>query len=180
VSVRINVRTADVIHSFWVPSLDRKIDMIPGRENSIAFTAKRAGVFRGQCAEFCGLQHANMAFLVYADPPAAFRRWLASAAKPAAGPTTAAERRGRQVFSAAGCSGCHAIAGTAAKGALGPDLTHLASRRWLAAGTIPNTEGYLAGWIVDPQHFKPGNRMPSVPLQGGDLQALLAYLESLG
>jgi cytochrome c oxidase subunit II len=180
VPVRINVRTADVIHSFWVPSLDRKIDMIPGRENSIAFKANKVGVFRGQCAEFCGLQHANMAFLVYVDSPAGFRRWLAAAAKPAAVPTTADERRGLRVFTTAGCSGCHAIAGTSAKGELGPDLTHLAGRRWLAAGTIPNTEGYLAGWILDPQHDKPGNRMPSIPLAGNDLQALLAYLESLG
>jgi cytochrome c oxidase subunit 2 len=179
VPVRLRVRTVDVIHSLWIPRLDRKIDMIPGSENSIAFTPQRVGIYRGQCAEFCGIQHANMALLVYVEPRNVFTRWLAREARPATAPRTARERRGHEVFSFYGCAGCHTVAGTDARGDVGPDLTHLASRTELAAGTIPNTEGYLAGWIADPQHTKPGAKMPAIPLTGADLQALVAYLESL-
>jgi cytochrome c oxidase subunit 2 len=176
--VRLDVKTADVIHSFWVPELNRKIDMIPGRTNSILLRADRAGTYRGQCAEFCGLQHANMAFLVIAEPRDEFDSWIARERRPAA-PPTGALRRGEQVFMDVGCGGCHAIAGTRANGTVGPDLTHVAGRRTLAANTIPNTKGYLSGWILDPQHIKPGNKMPGLQLNGLQLELILDYLESL-
>jgi cytochrome c oxidase subunit II len=172
--VRLEVRSADVIHSFWVPELNRKIDLIPGRTNAVLLRADRVGIYRGQCAEFCGLQHANMAFEVFADPPARFRAWLARQARPAV-----AGGEGQQVFLAFGCAACHTIRGTSADGDVGPDLTHIASRATLAAGTIPNNQGSLAAWIVDPQHIKPGNRMPALGIQGDQLQPLLAYLERL-
>jgi cytochrome c oxidase subunit 2 len=177
--VNLVAKTADVIHSFWVPRLNRKIDMIPGHPNRILLTARRAGVYRGRCSEFCGLQHANMQLLVVAEPPAAFRRWLARTSAPAAETAGTAESRGRDVFLANACSGCHSIRGTEADGTVGPDLTHLMSRRTLAAGTIPNDPGDLAAWVHDPQHVKPGNRMPALALEGSDFQDLLAYLESL-
>ena len=176
--VLLRVQSADVIHSFWVPRLNRKIDVIPGKVNQIELRADAPGIYRGQCAEFCGLQHANMAFLVYADRPDAFRRWLARQAKPRIAPTGAAAQRGEQVFLST-CAGCHTIRGTAADGTLGPDLTHLASRSTLAAVTIPNSTGRLAEWVFDPQHVKPGNKMPALRLSGPDFQALLAYLGGL-
>jgi cytochrome c oxidase subunit 2 len=179
VPVEVRVSSADVIHSFWVPRLARKIDMIPGRTNSIVLEASRAGVYRGQCAEFCGLQHAHMAFFVVAEPQARFDAWLRAQARPAVEPGDELETRGLQVLLGSACVYCHRIAGTNATGEVGPDLTHLASRRSIAAGLMPNTPGYLAGWILDPQHLKPGNRMPGTDLSGEELQALLAYLESL-
>ncbi len=172
--VRLVAKTADVAHSFWVPRLNRKIDMIPGKTNSILLEADRPGIYRGQCAEFCGLQHAHMAFLVIAETPSRFRDWLAREARPAA----PAAGRGEQVF-VANCGGCHTIRGTDATGKIGPDLTHVASRRTLAAVTIPNARGYLAGWILDPQHLKPGNRMPGLDLTGDQVQALVDYLSGL-
>jgi cytochrome c oxidase subunit 2 len=178
-AVRVRVRTADVIHSLWVPRLNRKLDMIPGKDNELVLEADRPGVYRGQCAEFCGLQHANMAFFVVADPPARFRAWLDGMAAPATAPAGASERRGLRVFLGEGCGGCHTIRGTDADGRLGPDLTHLAARSTLAAGTIPNSTGDLAGWILDPQHAKPGNKMPGFDLRGSELQDLVAYLRSL-
>jgi cytochrome c oxidase subunit 2 len=174
VPVRVVARTDDVIHSFWVPELNRKIDMIPGRTNSILLRADRPGVYRGQCAEFCGLQHAHMAFFVVAEPRKQWNRWVAQESRPPPG----AGSEGERVFLSSGCSGCHAIAGVS-DGTVGPDLTHVASRLSLAAGTVPNTEGWLASWIVDPQHLKPGNKMPGLPLSGRQLQALLDYLERL-
>lgn len=181
VGTRVNVvATADdVIHSFWVPSLNRKIDMIPGLANRVLLEADRAGRFRGQCAEFCGTQHAHMSMYVIAEPPDRFRAWLANQASAARTPTTAEERRGEQVFLQQACAGCHTIRGTGASGSVGPDLTHLQSRTTLAALTIPNRRGYLGGWILDPQHVKPGNRMPGIDLSGSDFNAVLAYLESL-
>ena len=177
--VDMTLTTADVIHSFWVPRLNRKLDMIPGQVNHLLLEAEKPGVYRGQCAEFCGIQHAHMAMFVYADPPARYRSWLAAEAQPAATPTTPAARRGEQVFLSQSCASCHMIRGTSADGEVGPDLTHLASRTTLAAATIPNDVGELAAWVYDPQHIKPGNRMPVVPLAPEDFQALLAYLESL-
>jgi cytochrome c oxidase subunit 2 len=179
VPVNVQVSSADVVHSFWVPELNRKIDMIPGQTNRVTLEADRAGVYRGQCAEFCGLQHAHMAFYVVAEPRAAFEAWLARESKPAALPATPELERGQQVLLGSACVYCHTIDGTTASGKIGPDLTHLASRRSLAAGLIPNSPGYLAGWILDPQHVKPGNKMPATDLSGTELQALLAYLESL-
>jgi cytochrome c oxidase subunit II len=173
VPVKVVARTEDVIHSFWVPRLNRKIDMVPGKRNTLKLEARRAGVYRGQCAEFCGLQHANMAFYVVAQPRAEFDRWVAREQR--APPTDAA---GAKVFDAAGCSGCHRIQGLSSA-TVGPDLTHVGGRMTLAAGTIPNRKGYLAGWILDPQHVKPGNKMPGLPVSGADLQRLIDYLESL-
>ena len=177
--VRLEVRTADVIHSFWVPELNRKIDTIPGRTNAILLRADEPGVFRGQCAEYCGLQHANMAFTVFADPPGRFRTWLANEAAPARTPASKSERSGLEVFLGRGCASCHTIRGTPADGDAGPDLTHVAARSTLAALTIPNNRGQLAAWILEPQHAKPGNKMPALDLTGRELQSLLDYLTAL-
>jgi cytochrome c oxidase subunit II len=177
--INLVATTADVIHSFWVPELNRKIDTIPGQKNRILLYADRPGIYRGQCAEYCGLQHAHMSMLVFAESPASFRAWLRRQSANASPPTTALQRKGRQVFLNGPCASCHAIRGTSASGYVGPDLTHLASRQTLAGLTIPNQPGYLARWIVDSQHFKPGNEMPDIPLSGPRLRALMAYLESL-
>jgi cytochrome c oxidase subunit 2 len=177
--VRLEVQTADVIHSFWLPRLNRKIDLIPGRTNSIVLEADEPGVYRGQCAEFCGLQHANMAFFVYADPAPRFRAWLREQARPRRAPTRAQSRTGEQAFLSEACAGCHTIRGTQADGEAGPDLTHAGSRATLASGTIPNTRAALTDWITDPQHVKPGNRMPALGLPQSEIAALVAYLEGL-
>jgi cytochrome c oxidase subunit II len=171
--------TADVIHSFWVPALNRKIDLIPGRENRILLEADRPGVYRGQCAEFCGLQHAHMSLYVFAEPKAKFDAWLANMARPAPAPRGAEARRGEQVFLSEPCAACHQIRGTSARGQIGPDLTHLATRTTLAALAIPNTRSDLSDWIADPQHAKPGNRMPALALKPDELKALVAYLDGL-
>jgi cytochrome c oxidase subunit 2 len=178
-AVLLELRSADVIHSFWVPSLGIKRDLIPGEETSIWFRADSPGVYRGQCAEFCGHQHAKMAVLVVAEPADSFGAWLARQRDTAATPKDALALRGQEVFLSSTCVMCHAVQGTPAGSRIGPNLTHLASRRTLAAGTIPNTRGNLAGWIVDPQRIKPGALMPPNALEPRDLQALLAYLESL-
>ncbi|MFL5818828.1 MAG: cytochrome c oxidase subunit II [Conexibacter sp.] len=177
--VRLRLRTKDVIHSLWIPQLDRKADMIPGRVTYLRLTAERPGEYRGLCAEFCGLQHAKMAFRVRVLAPGAFADWLAAARLPAARPATTSARAGARVFQDAGCAVCHTIAGTAASGEVGPELTHLASRRSIAAETLPNTRGNLAGWISDPQHVKRGVLMPRTELGGRELQQLLDYLEGL-
>jgi cytochrome c oxidase subunit II len=177
--VVFELRSTDVIHSFWPPSLSPKRDQIPGDENSLWFQADSAGVYRGVCAEFCGHQHAKMAFVMVAEPPAEFAGWLARQRDTAQTPTDSLARRGKEVFLASSCVMCHAIAGTPAGSRIGPDLTHLASRRTLAAGTLPNTRANLTGWIVDPQVIKPGVKMPANQLSGPDLLALVAYLETL-
>jgi len=181
VGTRVNLvgKTGDVIHSFWVPELNRKVDLVPGSTTRILLEADQPGVYRGQCAEYCGLQHAHMGMLVFVQPKAQFRKWLRQQASPAAPPHTSLERRGEQAFLSGPCASCHAIRGTPARGFVGPDLTHLASRTTLAGLTIPNTRGYLARWIADSQHFKPGNQMPDFHLAGSRLDALVAYLESL-
>jgi cytochrome c oxidase subunit II len=181
VGTRVNVvaTTADVIHSFWVPQLNRKIDMIPGHPNRVLLEADRAGRYRGQCAEFCGPQHAHMAMYVYADPPARFQAWLRHMAQPRVTPAGAAAKRGEQVFDSQACASCHQIRGTPARGQIGPDLTHVGNRSTLAALTIPNRPDDLAEWIADPQHVKPGNRMPGLNLSSQDFSAVLAYVEGL-
>lgn len=178
---RVNVvaRTADVIHSFWVPQLNRKIDMIPGRTNRILLDAEQPGRYRGQCAELCGLQHAHMGMYVVADPPARFRAWLANIARPASPAASAAARRGQQVFGANACASCHTIRGTAARGDIGPDLTHVMDRGTLAALLIPNTRSEMRRWIDEPQQIKPGSRMPEIPLGERELDDVVAYLRGL-
>jgi cytochrome c oxidase subunit 2 len=179
--VRVNtvVRTVDVIHSFWVPELNRKIDLIPGHRNTILLDASRPGTFRGQCAEFCGLQHANMSLVVYADPPARFRAWLANEAKPGREPSTPDEERGREIFLSHTCSGCHTIRGTSADGHIGPDLTHVGGRQDLAGLVLGNTPANMLRWIHDPQHIKPGVKMPDLHLAQDEERSVVAYLESL-
>jgi cytochrome c oxidase subunit 2 len=177
----ITLRSDDVIHSLWVPNLHGKLDLIPGRSTEIRVRADSAGVYRGQCAEFCGLQHAMMALLVIAEPPAGYAAWAERQQRPAAVGVDQVVQRGRQVFMDNQCMGCHAIRGTEARGgvAVAPDLTHLAGRRTIGAGTLPNRRGHLAGWIVDAPSIKPGVQMPAFALAPDDLQALLSYLETL-
>jgi cytochrome c oxidase subunit II len=179
--VEVDVRTADVIHSFWVPRLNRKIDMVPGRTNRIEIDAPTPGVYRGQCSEFCGPGHALMAFDVIVQRPPAFRAWLANQQRPPSSPVGgSAAAAGLQVFETAGCASCHAIAGTPAVGTVGPNLTHLASRATIAALTLPDTRQALFDWITDPQRYKPDSRMPgfaSLPVT--KRRQLVDYLESL-
>ncbi|HEY4347515.1 MAG TPA: cytochrome c oxidase subunit II [Gaiellaceae bacterium] len=177
--VDIVATSADVIHSFWVPELNRKIDLIPGRTASVLIDADRPGRYRGQCSEFCGVQHAHMTVEVVAQMPGAFHAWLAGMEKPAAAPVTTAESDGRTLFLGSSCASCHSIRGTSAAGRVGPDLTHLATRATLAALTIPNRPDYLRGWIADPQRVKPGATMPAIPLTSRELSALVAYLDHL-
>jgi cytochrome c oxidase subunit 2 len=177
--VQLQLTSADVIHSFWVPELHGKLDLVPGRTNNWWLQADTPGEYWGLCAESCGTQHARMLFVVVAEPEAAFEAWLTIQAQPAAEPGDEVSQRGQTLFMETGCSNCHTIQGTAATGDLGPDLTHFASRLTLGAGTAPNNRGHLAGWVVDPHGLKPGSLMPATPLTSADLTALLAYLESL-
>jgi cytochrome c oxidase subunit 2 len=177
--VRVELSSNDVIHSLWVPELAGKRDLVPGYRQTVWLQADTAGVYRGQCAEFCGLQHAHMALYVIADPPARFQSWLASQRQPAAPPTDSMAAHGLQVFLGAQCPMCHSITGVPAYGNVGPNLTHLASRQTIAAGTLANTRGNLGGWIMNPQSIKPGNDMPPTELEPRDLRALISYLETL-
>jgi cytochrome c oxidase subunit II len=178
--VRLEVRTDDVIHSFWVPELNRKIDTLPGTTNAIELYADAVGRYRGACAEFCGLQHAHMGIWVDADPPAKFKQWLARQSRPAAAPKGSLASAGRSAFLNGACENCHQIRGTSANSPVGPDLTHVADRQTLAALTIPNTPSYLHDWIRNSQQFKPGNQMPSFKgLSEQEIRELVAYLEGL-
>jgi cytochrome c oxidase subunit II len=177
--VRLELTTADVIHSFWIPQLAGKMDLIPGQRNVTWIEADSAGTYWGHCGEYCGMQHANMMMSVTAEPPDRFTRWLTMQRAPAAQPDDQASKAGLQVFERSACALCHTIRGTGAGGAIGPDLTHVGSRQTIAAGTIPNRRGYLAGWIANPQGIKPGVAMPAVPLSPGELNAIVTYLQSL-
>ena len=177
--VIVTLDAVDVIHSFWVPSLAGKKDLIPGRTSTLEFRADVPGRYHGMCAEFCGWQHANMAFDVVADPPADFDRWAEAQRKPAEDPTGEAEKRGRTLFMSGSCMMCHEIRGTTAGGRKAPDLTHVASRPRLAGGAVANVPYDLATWIIDPQKAKPGADMPSHPLPADDIDALVAYLGTL-
>jgi cytochrome c oxidase subunit II len=179
VPVRIILHSNDVIHSFWVPSLAGKQDLIPGRENDITLVPTQVGIFRGQCAEFCGAQHAHMALVVDVEPYAQFIRWWDAQLRPAAAPRTRQALAGYQFVTSHQCAMCHTISGTAAGGRLGPDLTHLASRRSIAAGTLPMSEGNLYDLVEDPQSLKPGSHMPTIGLEPNQLHAVVAYLETL-
>jgi cytochrome c oxidase subunit 2 len=177
--VVIKTSSDDVIHSFWAPNLHGKRDLIPGYQNALWFQADNAGVFRGQCAEFCGHQHAHMAFFIVAEPVDKFKTWLAQQVSTPPPPADPEAQRGQVVFLSHPCVMCHTIRGSGAGAKLGPDLTHIAGRMTIAAGTLPNNRGNLAGWIVDSQSIKPGNKMPPNPLKSDDLNALLTYLETL-
>lgn len=177
--VRLELESPDVIHSFWVPGLAGKLDLIPGRSNALTIRADHAGTWRGQCAEFCGLQHAHMALRVIAEDLPAFERWRAAQRAPAASPASPEAAAGETVFLARPCAACHTVRGTAARGTTGPDLTHVAARTTIAAGLFETTPGGLAAWIADPQTAKPGNTMPNVPLSADELRQLTAYLAGL-
>lgn len=177
--VVVQLKSSDVIHSLWIPNLAGKKDLIPGRSALLQFRADQPGIYRGQCAEFCGLQHALMGLLVVADPPAQFDAWVRAQRSPSAEPSSPQALHGREVFLTRTCAMCHAIQGTLANGQQAPDLTHLASRRTIAAGTLPNTPEQLAAWISEPQKHKPGTNMPATQLSSEELGALVAYLGSL-
>ena len=173
------LQSQDVIHSIWVPNLAGKKDLTPGYTQTVWFQADTPGVYRGQCAEFCGHQHAKMGLFIIAEPRAQYEAWVKHSQQPAPEPGDSVTRRGQQVFLTSSCALCHAIEGTVAQSHAGPNLTGIGSRRTIAAGTLPNTRGNLAGWIVDPQRIKPGNHMPPNALESKDLDALLTYLQSL-
>ena len=176
--VRLTLTSTDVIHSFWVPQLAGKKDLIPSMKSTLWLEADSAGTYPGQCAEFCGHQHAHMRFLVIAHTPRDWEAWRQRQLLPAANALDSTQP-GRHVFLAASCPMCHAIAGTPARAAVGPNLSHAGSARMLGAGTMPNTGEHLAEWIVDPSHRKPGVLMPPNPLKPQELGALVAWLASL-
>lgn len=178
--VYLALTSADVIHSLWVPALGGKMDMVPGRVNGLTLRADKPGLYRGQCAEYCGLQHARMALHVIAHEPQQFAAWLAAQARPAAPPADAVLIRGRQAFLERRCNACHTIRGVSESAGLGPDLTHVGSRLTIGAGTLRTSRGTLAGWIGDPHGIKPGVRMPAASgMDGATLRALATYLEQL-
>lgn len=178
--VDIALTSTNVIHSFWAPQVAGKLDMIPGRTNVITVTATEESISRGQCAEYCGGAHALMAFHLVAQSPQVFASWLEAEAAPARAPETPAAERGAELFRQSGCGACHAVRGTGARGAIGPDLTHVGNRHSLAAATLPNTQETFADWIANNQHIKPENRMPAYGIFADDqLADLAAYLEGL-
>lgn len=180
--VELTLTSVDVIHSFWVPELHGKLDMLPDGPNTLVLEADEPGEYLGACAEFCGLQHAKMNFLVIAQPRADFDAWLTGQDRPAAEPAGQAARRGRDVFAAEGCAGCHVVDGgpTATAGSdPGPDLTHVGSRRTLAADTIANTPELMADWLRDPDEVKEGTTMPAPELTEDEVADLVAYLQGL-
>jgi len=178
VPVRFNLTGDDVIHSFWVPALSGKMDTIPGQTNSMWLEADKPGTYRGQCTEYCGQQHAHMAFTVTADPPEAFEGWWAHQLEPAPAPANDSITKGEAVF-VTRCGACHAVGGTDAGGRVGPNLSHLMLRKSIAAGTLNNNPVQLSAWIADPQHIKPGNFMPRLDISGPDLAAIRTFLQTL-
>jgi cytochrome c oxidase subunit 2 len=179
VEAEVKLESNDVIHSFWVPNLAGKQDLIPGRTTDVQLLPTRIGLYRGQCAEFCGIQHANMALVVKVESKDDFLRWVAGQRRPASSPATPLELAGYRYVSTHECSACHNITGTPAGGQIGPDLTHLASRRTIAAGALPMNRGNLYGWVADPQSQKPGSKMPTIGLAPDELHAVVAYLQRL-
>ena len=175
----VTLVSSDVIHSFWIPNLAGKQDLIPGRTVEIALHPLREGLYRGQCAEFCGMQHARMAFDVTVESREAFDRWRRQQQLPAPLPRSPLQQAGLDYIETRQCGACHNITGTRANGQVAPDLTHLASRRSIGAGTYPMTRGHLYAWVADPQSAKPGNHMPHIPLEPAELHAVVAYLETL-
>ena len=174
----IEVKSADVIHSFWVPQLGRKIDATPGYPTHLYLQADNVGTYQGECSEYCGTQHANMHFLVIAQTQSDYEAWIKQQQTVPAIPTSGEAAMGYQLFTELTCSTCHTIAGTSAQGTVAPDLTHIADRQILAAGAIPNSPAYLASWIADPQAIKPGALMPNLHLTTDQVNAIVAYLEA--
>ncbi|MDQ4149932.1 MAG: cytochrome c oxidase subunit II [Actinomycetota bacterium] len=177
--VQFTIRSADVVHSFWVPKLGGKQDAVPGRVIKTTYLAPRAGEYLGECAEYCGLSHANMRLRVVAHPPAEFDRWHSEQMQNAAQPTDPLAARGAQLFATGQCVGCHTVKGTPAQGVVGPDLTHFASRRTFAGSIFERTDENLAKWLADPPEQKPGAKMPDLNLRDDEIQALVAYLQTL-
>jgi cytochrome c oxidase subunit II len=177
--VDVLLRSDNVIHSFWVPQLAGKVDAVPGQTNHLRFEASEPGTYQGECAEYCGTQHARMGFVVIADSPADFERWVARRTGAGTGPTSEKAAEGERVFMREPCAGCHTIRRTQATGTLGPDLSDFASRQWIGSITVPNTTANLAGWITDSQSIKPGNLMPPISLEPSEIDALVTYLQSL-
>ena len=179
VPLRIHGTSRDVIHSFWAPNVQGKRDLMPGYDTDVMMQIDQPGRWRGQCAEYCGEQHAHMSFYMVAESGAQFQQWLNQQAQSSVSPSTPQTVHGQQVFLTHACVMCHTIRGTPAGSRVGPDLTHLASRATIAAGALPNSIGNLGGWILNAQSIKPGCRMPPNQMTGSELQDLLAYLETL-
>jgi len=177
--VRIELISADVIHSLWVPNLQGKMDLLPDKVNATWLLAENEGVFRGQCAEFCGVQHAWMGIEVIAMQPDRFAQWTEARRSPSRVALSKSEQHGFDVFFKVACHNCHAIDGTSALGIRGPNLTHLASRRTIGAGLLENNHGNLSGWVANPQTAKPGNLMPRTHIKSTDLRSLVEFLETL-
>ena len=177
--VELTLRSSNVIHSFWVPQLAGKTDLVPGVTNHLSFTPTSTGTFRGQCAEFCGIQHAKMAMTVVVQEPADYARWLAANRATAATPQTDQQRTGAAILANTSCAGCHSVSGTTAAGTLGPDLSHVAGRAAIAADTLPSDTAGMTRWLADTQGVKPGARMPTIGLTDDQIAALVAYLEML-
>jgi cytochrome c oxidase subunit 2 len=177
--IRIHGTSRDVMHSFWAPNIQGKRDLMPGYNTDVMMQVDQPGRWRGQCAEYCGLQHAHMSFFMIGESKKDFDTWMTAQIQPSGAPETPQTQHGQEVFLTHSCVMCHTIRGTTAGSRVGPDLTHLASRSTIAAGMLPNTIGNLGGWIMNPQSLKPGSRMPPNQLSGADLQDLLAYLETL-
>lgn len=180
IPVNIALETADVLHSFWVPKLQGKVDMVPGYVNNLRLEASQEGTYRGQCSQYCGAQHAHMAVIVVAQQPRDYEAWRVHMVQPASEPSTPQETQGRQVFLSGPCANCHMVRGTPAGGVVGPDLTHIASRQGLAANAFPNDTADLEAWVTHAQSLKPEVGMPNITqFNGKDLRALVAYLEIL-
>jgi cytochrome c oxidase subunit II len=179
VPVQLGVTSEDVIHSFWIPQVAGKVDMLPSRINRLSLRVDQPGVYRGMCSEFCGVQHARMHLRLFVESPDGFDEWLANEQRDAVPATDPRLGEGLRVFLNAGCGECHTIRGTSAAGTSAPDLTHMARRTTLGAGTHENNRANLTGWIVDPQAMKPGNKMPATLLSPAELDLLLGYVESL-
>jgi cytochrome c oxidase subunit 2 len=177
--VVLEMTADDVIHSFWAPELNGKKDLLPGYTTTLTLVAARAGDYTGECAEFCGFQHANMRIAIVAHEPDDFGHWVDAQLAPASEPTDPLGLRGRDVFLGSTCVMCHNITGTDASAVTGPDLTHVGSRRWIGAGALSNDPARLSAWILDPQSVKPGTHMPATQIEGADLSALTTYLASL-
>jgi cytochrome c oxidase subunit 2 len=175
----LRLQSADVIHSFWVPQLGRKMDMIPGHPTQMWIQADQVGAYRGECSEYCGVEHAWMHFLLVVQPAGAYAAWVQHQLLASTAPSAPEAERGARLFQQLTCVSCHAIDGTAARARVGPDLTHVASRQFLGAGVLTNTPDHLTRWLENPQAVKPGCYMPNLRLTAAEVRALTAYLETL-